>query len=556
MAQSGYTPLLIYGSSTAAAEPTAGNLTSSSNGAELALNYADGKLFYKNSGGSVRLLAVGYGASTVTPTAGGVQYGTGSALAFTAAGTAGQILQSNGSSAPTWVAAPSTSPGGSNTQVQYNNNGVFGGSADLTWDGSTLATTGLTASGAVTLSATSQNIALGTSQVGGTWTAGGASQTGAITLDQSTKTHTLNIGTGATENALTKTINLGTAGVSGSTTAINIGSAVSGATTNVTLNGTVQPGVVISGSSSGDALRITQTGAGNALLVEDAANPDSSPFVVDASGNVGIGTTSPAQALHVVSTGNQIKYPLRLQNDGTSGSTLGVGVQLNVYNGTSVANLGAIIGTGSTWSYGTYSANQVSISTGGSGGIRVATASAPITFHTGNADSDLSTERMRINAGAPILCLSGGNTSATGTGIAFPATQSASSDANTLDDYEEGTWTPSIGGTATYSARTGTYRKIGSQVTCWFDVTINAVGTGSGALQGLPFANNASAAGGGNVGYFANLVASFVMINPIVPGSGTSVSFETATAATANIDDNQNIWKNSSRCTGFVTYHV
>ena len=184
--------------------------------------------------------------------------------------------------------------GGANTQVQYNNNGVFGGSADLTWDGSTLATTGLTASGAVTLSATTQNIALGTSQVGGTWTAGGASQTGAITLDQSTKTHTLNIGTGATENALTKTINLGTAGVSGSTTAINIGSAVSGATTNVTLNGTVQPGVVISGSSSGDALRITQTGAGNALLVEDSANPDSSPFVVTAAGDVGIGTSSPS----------------------------------------------------------------------------------------------------------------------------------------------------------------------------------------------------------------------------------------------------------------------
>ena len=206
--------------------------------------------------------------------------------------------------------------GGSNTQVQYNNNGVFGGSADLTWDGSTLATTGLTASGAVTLSATSQNIALGTSQVGGTWTAGGASQTGAITLDQSTKTHTLNIGTGATENALTKTINLGTAGVSGSTTAINIGSAVSGATTNVTLNGTVQPGVVISGSSSGDALRITQTGTGNALLVEDAANPDSSPFVVTAAGDVGIGTSSPGVKLDVTASGATVANFNRTTSNG------------------------------------------------------------------------------------------------------------------------------------------------------------------------------------------------------------------------------------------------
>jgi hypothetical protein len=40
------------------------------------------------------------------------------------------------------------------------------------------------------------------------------------------------------------------------------------------------------------ALRITQTGAGNALVVEDSANPDSTPFVIDASGNVIQGSTS------------------------------------------------------------------------------------------------------------------------------------------------------------------------------------------------------------------------------------------------------------------------
>lgn len=57
--------------------------------------------------------------------------------------------------------------------------------------------------------------------------------------------------------------------------------------------------MIISGSSSGDMLRITQTGAGNALVVEDSANPDSTPFVVNASGNVGIGTTSPDFLLDV-----------------------------------------------------------------------------------------------------------------------------------------------------------------------------------------------------------------------------------------------------------------
>lgn len=65
-----------------------------------------------------------------------------------------------------------------------------------------------------------------------------------------------------------------------------------------TANTFTQPQIV-SVSSSSDALRITQTGAGNALVVEDSANPDSTPFVVSASGNVGVGTLSPAEELHV-----------------------------------------------------------------------------------------------------------------------------------------------------------------------------------------------------------------------------------------------------------------
>jgi len=63
MAQTGYTPLLIYASGTASNVPSAANLTSSASGAELALNYADGKLYFKNSSGVVTLLASAAGAS-------------------------------------------------------------------------------------------------------------------------------------------------------------------------------------------------------------------------------------------------------------------------------------------------------------------------------------------------------------------------------------------------------------------------------------------------------------------------------------------------------------
>lgn len=57
--------------------------------------------------------------------------------------------------------------------------------------------------------------------------------------------------------------------------------------------------VVIDVSSASPAVRITQRGAGYALLVEDSANPDSTPFAIDATGNVGIGTTSITEKLTV-----------------------------------------------------------------------------------------------------------------------------------------------------------------------------------------------------------------------------------------------------------------
>ena len=64
--------------------------------------------------------------------------------------------------------------------------------------------------------------------------------------------------------------------------------------------------VTISANTSGPALLITQTGAGSAIRVQDSADPDSSPFVVDTTGQVGIGTASPANALDVAGGAIQI----------------------------------------------------------------------------------------------------------------------------------------------------------------------------------------------------------------------------------------------------------
>jgi len=86
--------------------------------------------------------------------------------------------------------------------------------------------------------------------------------------------------------------------------------------------------------------------------------------------------------------------------------------------------------------------------------------------------------------------------SASGAGITFPATQSSSSNANTLDDYEEGTWTPvmsgsTTAGTGTYTGQAGAYVKIGSVVYYSLDLSWSAhTGTGNMNLSGLPFTSN------------------------------------------------------------------
>jgi hypothetical protein len=135
-----------------------------------------------------------------------------------------------------------------------------------------------------------------------TWTGTNTFTGSTVSVGQAVGTATYSFGTGATQSGLTKTITLGGSGVSGSTTNITIGSAVSGATTNVTTYGTwtANANQIISVTDNTNAaLRITQLGTGNAILVEDTTNPDSTPFVVDANGNVGVGTLTPTSKLTV-----------------------------------------------------------------------------------------------------------------------------------------------------------------------------------------------------------------------------------------------------------------
>ena len=101
-------------------------------------------------------------------------------------------------------------------------------------------------------------------------------------------------------------------------------------------------------------------------------------------------------------------------------------------------------------------------------------------------------EAMRINSDGNValaknIGLGGATPTTVGTGITFPATQSASTDANTLDDYEEGSWTPA-NATVTLTQAVGSYTKIGNTILLRGHILYPVTASGAFAtLTGLPF---------------------------------------------------------------------
>ena len=133
-----------------------------------------------------------------------------------------------------------------------------------------------------------------------------------------------------------------------------------------------------------------------------------------------------------------------------------------------------------------------------------------------------------------------------GAGIAFPATQSSSSDANTLDDYEEGSWTATIAGstttgTASYTYQSAYYTKIGRFVSCYWAVQYGSgTGTGNMMIPNLPFTSNnfgvvipmiidglSVTAGSQVTGYTTGNVA-YIMQIPSGGGTTTNVPYDSS----------------------------
>jgi len=243
---------------------------------------------------------------------------------------------------------------------------------------------------------------------------------------------------------------------------------------------------------------------------------------------VGIGTTNPTSKLTVVGTslitgistiGNLIITPV-----GTGATVGGVGVVTYYGDGGNLTGIGVTDGdkgditvslAGTTWTIDSDAVTYAKIqnvtatdrllgrSTAGAGDIEeiICTAAGRALLD----DADAAAQRTTLDAAAVNATTFVGTTSIalnrtsaaqvlTGiNGITFPATQVTSADANTLDDYEEGTFTPVLvgvttSGTGTYSFQNGLYTKIGDTVMFFIFLAWSAhTGTGNMRINGLPF---------------------------------------------------------------------
>jgi hypothetical protein len=198
------------------------------------------------------------------------------------------------------------------------------------------------------------------------------------------------------------------------------------------------------------------------------------------------GTVNQTSNLSFTGTGRRIRGDfsnttvanrLIFQTSTTDGST-SVGV---IPNGTSVTASVALRNNSDPTNSGLFSLQINSTDARVASSITGTGTYLPLTMYTGGS------ERMRITTAGVVELTSGQ--------LKFPASQNASSDANTLDDYEEGTWTPTyLGGssnpTVSYQAATsGNYVKIGSLVYCRGTLRTSTVSGGSGDVYigGLPF---------------------------------------------------------------------
>jgi hypothetical protein len=174
----------------------------------------------------------------------------------------------------------------------------------------------------------------------------------------------------------------------------------------------------------------------------------------------------------------------------------------------------------------------------------------PVTINGTTGITTPGLDASGTNKFATTIGVGAATPSASGAGVTFPATQSASTDANTLDDYEEGTWTATFGfrvsstGSLNYSRNTGRYIKIGALVfvSVYIVWTQNNFSASNGALQlqGLPFApsGDSNYRGGLNITYTSTPWTGLTVYSQAfrVEAGETNMVFNYASATNGSMD--------------------
>ena len=216
------------------------------------------------------------------------------------------------------------------------------------------------------------------------------------------------------------------------------------------------------------------------------------------SGNIGLGVAVPTKDV-------EVSGELRVQTSATGGT--GVGIE------TFVSGANAYL-----TSYN-----------------RTTSAYAPLLLIGSTLGITGDTTLSGTLKGSTTISVGNATPSSSGAGITFPATQAASTDANTLDDYEQGTWTPTVvgtttAGTATYSQQNGQYTKIGNMVTATAYVEWSAhTGTGNITLRGLPFTtlNSGANLGAVTLAYNHNIaLTANNLLTAYIGGNSTSITVD------------------------------
>ena len=301
----------------------------------------------------------------------------------------------------------------------------------------------------------------------------------------------------------------------------------------IVLDGTT--GITTPGlTNTGTETLVNLTTTGNTTLGDattDTLTVGVTGIVKDASGNVGIGTASPSVKFEVSGTAVAVA---RISSSQTSPNNI-------------------LMTGGSSYNYGVIGVNTGNNTSGGD------------VFQLGYTASAGAAPTSVLQWSSAAKCIGLNTTPATsGTGITFPATQSASTDANTLDDYEEGTWTPTwsvSGGTISAVNNEGYYTKIGRQVFVggYIGYGGSVTGSPSGTLSiaGLPFTSNATGYGqsGGRQAGRGPAGFGFWGVTPTIQQlyvANNSSSLVTP----ASYSDMSRSFSNSDQIYFFVTYFV